>query len=470
MHGIIVTLYRQGRIDSAPPLELFKDVTGKAAREMKHDEYYPKSKTGLGGLSLSSAGSSSVFRKDLSQTFAPIIINPATLSTIVTASVRVPEDAFPTITGVPGQMISFKYYIEVVVDLGGKLAGQQRHVPRLGMINVPTNFVNGGTTTVERADGPGNMLATWGGSIIETEHIRREKSVVACLFELVVGTTDSQRARRRGNTLSRTVTSDGTIVNTPRSLTFSDTVERQESMDGTTDEMTRATPQHIERGQQQTQSYDRPPEEPYEQYEQSTTAQSAQRQSEPYNLPQVQIPRPETQSDESLTEKQRIQQAEQRLLPSQPPEDEAGPSVYRDHAPSAPALLGDEMQVPNYAEATLTATTPRPQADSLHAQPESSGPSAPPSGDVAIGTEPAHTAPTDDKQELERRRLMAEASSPNDFPEPEDNGEGSSAPSTTDADGPSAPVITEDDEYGGHYASHSHAGPSGAGGLPRYER
>jgi hypothetical protein len=62
LHGIIITLYRQGRIDSAPPLSLFVDPKGKAAEKMKHEEYYPKSKTGLGGLSLSSAGSSSLFR------------------------------------------------------------------------------------------------------------------------------------------------------------------------------------------------------------------------------------------------------------------------------------------------------------------------------------------------------------------------------------------------------------------------
>ena len=67
---------------------------------MKHEEYYPKSKTGLGGLSLSSAGSSSIFRKDLAQTFAPILIDPYTLSAVIHASVESPADAFPTISGV----------------------------------------------------------------------------------------------------------------------------------------------------------------------------------------------------------------------------------------------------------------------------------------------------------------------------------------------------------------------------------
>ena len=169
MHGIIITLYRQGRIDSAPPLALFTDIKGKAAEKLKHEDYYPKSKTGLGGLSLSSAGSSSVFRKDLAQTFAPILIDPITLTATVNASVRIPEDCFPTISRVPGQMISFKYHIEVVVDLGGKLAGQQRHIPRLGTVTY-------GSPVGGRADGNSNMLAAFGGSIVDTDHIRREKS------------------------------------------------------------------------------------------------------------------------------------------------------------------------------------------------------------------------------------------------------------------------------------------------------
>ena len=149
MHGIIITLYRQGRIDSAPPLSLFTDIKGKAAEKLKHEEYYPKSKTGLGGLSLSSAGSSSLFRKDLAQTFAPLLVDPTTLTAVVTASVRVPEDVFPTITGVPGQMISFKYHVEVVVDLGGKLAGQQRHLPRVGAITLPSSYGSSGSAASE---------------------------------------------------------------------------------------------------------------------------------------------------------------------------------------------------------------------------------------------------------------------------------------------------------------------------------
>lgn len=102
LHGIIVTLYRQGRVDYAPPISSFTGLSEEDAKRLERDEYYPRSKTGLGGLSLSSAGSCSVFRKDLSQAVAPLIIDPSTLTANITTAVRVPEDAFPSIRNVPG--------------------------------------------------------------------------------------------------------------------------------------------------------------------------------------------------------------------------------------------------------------------------------------------------------------------------------------------------------------------------------
>jgi hypothetical protein len=85
-------------------------------------------------------------------------------------------------------------------------------------------------------------------------------------------------------------------------------------------------------------------------------------------------------------------------------------------------------------------------------------------------------APTDDKHELERRRMLAEASRP-EMPEDHDAGEGSSSqPLAPPAHlEPSAPVITdEEEEYGGAYAHHAiNPGPGRAEhdeSLPKYER
>ncbi|RXG47973.1 hypothetical protein VDGE_04399 [Verticillium dahliae] len=105
---------------------------------------------------------------------------------------------------------------------------------------------------------------------------------------------------------------------------------------------------------------------------------------------------------------------------------------------------------------------------------EHDAPSAPTLEDIAG---PA-SHPTEDKLEVERQRLMNEASAPPEFPEDYEAGPSHrpSAPPADAADAlPSAPVLTDEDEYGGQYSYP--AGPSsprdmgsGSEQLPRYER
>jgi hypothetical protein len=458
VRGIIITLYRQSRIDSAPPLSLFTDVKGKAAEKLKHEEYYPKSKTGLGGLSLTSAGSSSVFRKDLSQTIAPIIIDPATLSTVVTASIRVPEDVFPTITGVPGEMISFRYHIEVVIDLGGKLGGQSKHIPRLGMVNIPSNFMsNGHQMNIPDGGTNAGMLATWGTSIIDTDHIRREKSVVACLFEIIVGTTDSARLRGRGNTVSgaQNTTSTKGILESP-ALSGYLAYEHEASQDHH-NEQAPMDPHHVD-PLYDTEAH-QPEEEEYS-YEEDEINHDPQYQSL-YTAPTF-VPMPEISSEEGLTEKERIRLAEERLLPSQPPQDD-GPSFSHAILPSAPEHLeGDLYGLDDEPVcASSVATELGSESRNLQSVPDSTAALSAP--DIEDLTPQATISHREDKQELERRRLMAEASSPLDFQDDNENaGEGRSGTQHE----PTAPVLTEEDEYGDHYTN----GYGHREGLPRYER
>lgn len=58
------------------------------------------------------------FRKDLQQLVLPIFVDPVTFQSEINTSVRVPADAFPTILGCP--LVSFQYFIEVLVNLSGK--------------------------------------------------------------------------------------------------------------------------------------------------------------------------------------------------------------------------------------------------------------------------------------------------------------------------------------------------------------
>lgn len=86
------------------------------------------------------------------------------------------------------------------------------------------------------------------------------------------------------------------------------------------------------------------------------------------------------------------------------------------------------------------------------------------------------TQPAEDKQELERQRLMNEASAPPEFPDDADGrGASSSSQSAPQDAEPSAPVLNEDeDDYPGYGVG---AGPSAprsatshAEQLPAYER
>ncbi|CAI4216421.1 unnamed protein product [Parascedosporium putredinis] len=90
--------------------------------------------------------------------------------------------------------------------------------------------------------------------------------------------------------------------------------------------------------------------------------------------------------------------------------------------------------------------------------------------------EPNHTETRTDKQEMERQRLLNEASAPPDFPDDcEPSGSGLATAPAVAEDEPTAPVFSDEDEYGPHFSysnevahpnrQHNHAEP-----LPKYER
>ncbi|KAI9823745.1 MAG: ph-response sensor protein [Thelocarpon impressellum] len=405
LHGVIITLYRQGRIDSHPALPLGPSVGGPRPGTTKREDYYPKSRTGLGGLSLSSAGSSSVFRKDLAQTFAPLIVDPQTLTAEVRAAVRVPDDVFPTIASVPGAIISFRYYVEVVVDLNGKLARQDHLVTAIGA----------GTNQSKR--GAEDILTAIGGGIMDTDQIRREKSVVACLFEVVVGTTDSSKGRIRRTREQR---------------------QSEEEPDRRLDE---ADAENHEPGHDQIEAH----------HAQSTLQ------------PPADIPLPEVTPGEVMDEKTALRRAEESLLPSAPSRslEASRPSSRGPSAPTMPEIHEEHDGASDWGDIRQTTPSAPP--------PELVGPSSDHAGSSLQESWPAMS---EDKQELERRRLQLEASAPAEGPSAdEEDGEG--AASGPAALPPSAPTLGEE-EYGSHQDYGASTGPAvgqAAGEtLPRYER
>ncbi|KAJ5467532.1 hypothetical protein N7475_005284 [Penicillium sp. IBT 31633x] len=421
-HGIMVTLYRQGRIDLHPAIPMGTTVAGK---KPVYEDCYPRSRTGLGGLTLGTSRTSSTFRKDLSQTFAPLIVDPSTMTAIVKTSIRIPEDAFPTITRVPGAMINFRYYVEVVTDLRGKITSPDRFIPRFNMVSGGTTFSPSGQV-LNPTDSSG-VTANWAGNILDTDSIRREKGVISVAFEVVVGTRDSKRR----NSAKRTSSTAGDSTASQTAPPASPVVN---PVDG--EEWPEASPMPNSHGETRVQEGYFPDETNWAEYPEEYT--------EHFQPMDPMVAPPEV--EESVDEKTRVRRHEEALLPSQPPdEDEAGPSTSIMEVPTAP-VLPDDHHLQDYQHVPSPDTSGRPHAvrsaESLQTV-------------VVNGTTAGSSEPrvaNDDKQELERQRLEAQASAPQD----EHNG-------PEPSDGPSAPVFDEDDQLVGGTA---HADES----LPRYQR
>jgi arrestin-related trafficking adapter 9 len=407
---IVVTFYRQGKIDMHPHIPVTSKSKGKRP---EYEDVYPKSRTGLGGLHFSNSSPSSIFRKDLCQTTTMMIVNPHTLTADVRASIKVPDDAFPTMANVPGGMIEFKYYVEVVIDLCGKL-GESRLLPRISLTSPPQSFTNTNGT-----DSGLQVTSNWADNILDTTQIRRGKNIVVCLFEVTVGSMDSTRASKKWNGVPQT-------ENQPSSNIHETAPPLLEEYHG---------------------DYDNWPEWK--------------------GWPETQMPVPgfipPPEPEEEVDEKTRLRRQEALLLPGRPPE-ESSPSQAADlSAPSAPFLLEEDGLYENhvtydggegsYLDRMATSATSARSVDTIVPSYSNSHASA------VYGH---HTdSARDDKQELERQRLMTEASAP-----PTDDDEGA-RPSSTPIDSPSAPVVLEEDEYNAHILRHDHeAGDN----LPQYRR
>ncbi|KAF1832909.1 hypothetical protein BDW02DRAFT_501983 [Decorospora gaudefroyi] len=491
LKGIIITLYRQARVDMHPALPVAPNSKGD---KTKSEEYYPKSRTGLGGLSLSSAGSSHLFRKDLCQSFAPLFVDPRTLMADVKCAVRVPDEAFPTISNVPGAMISFKYYVEVVVDIQGKLTGLDRMVANAGLVNLPSGA--GGTSAVARDDATGSVFSTWAGNFVDTDQIRREKGIISAVFEVIIGTKDSERNGKRKQTQE-------SLVDDYNNHGLQDIPSQSNVDPNAAEDYDQAYYEYDENGQYYDYGYD-PAYYEVPSYEQHSAGAAAS-----FRMP-ASVP----EEEHGISEKERMRRAEERLLPSQPP-DTAGPSTLLGTMPhgvlaSAPLLPEeDDDPQPSYVAASssssATAHPPPPFRATSSPLPSLRIPPAPtfqhhapsydndeartttagsshtsnlvqrelPTHDIETNqskplpplppqsptgaqdptpnySPPAssHIEPTDDKQELHRRRLEMESSAP--VIDEDEEGEPSYGPSLNGLHSsdlpPSAPMLNDDDE------------------------
>lgn len=454
-HGIIITLYRQGRVDMHPSIPVGYSDDGKRPI---YEDCYPKSRTGLGGLTIGTSRSSSVFRKDLSQSFAPLIVDPTNMTAVVRTSIRIPEDAFPTITRTPGGMIHFRYYVEVVADLRGKLTSPERFLPRLNMVSSGSTFSPSGQI-LNPADTSGTNAVTsnWAGNILDTDQIRRAKGVIAVAFEVVVGTRDSQRVNgaRAATTVSSNTPAATPGSEFPPSVGNAPVAEGSEWPEDPNSIL--SAPEEYQYPAQEDYGYGYFHEAPWGEYAENYGQPPQHHHHHQHFAPMVATP----EAEEPMDEKAQLRQAEETLLPSRPPESsEAGPSIAEMATPTAPVLPEDDhingyhhvlsgpVRENGIPPAVMSAESVQTIVPGQHGHHFMDGPSAPP-----VST-PIHG---DDKLELERQRLMMEASAPED---PESSHHVNGAPVE---EGPSAPVLDEDEELVGGRAN-------GDESLPRYQR
>lgn len=453
LYGAIVTLYRQARVDMHPAIPLGPTEKGK---EDRHEDYYPKSITGLGGLSLSGAGSSHVFRKDLAQVMVPLYVDPTNLTAEVNAKVRVPEEAFPTISTVPGAMISFKYYTEVVLDVQGKFGGADLSMGSVG--GAP-----GGPRKSDH-DGaiPPSAFSAAGSTIIDTTPIRRDKGVVSCTFEVVVGTRDSDRRKGKKRAEPIPEAEQRSVPADPGASAHQPNVAEQSHQE-----------YHQPEAEQNSHWYQhqQPPPEPYPYPQSPAYAHLGPRYGnaayEEHLLP---LPIPQLPDGTQLSEKDRLRIAEARLLPSQPP-DVAGSSRQPAEPDATAPYLPDEYSSITAMQNVGSDEFAVPDACAGAAREQSLQQTAtvpeyqPPGPDERPSTQ--QHASGDDKQEMQRRRLELESSAP-----PRDNEDNVGPPLPAPSlEAPSAPTL--DQVNGGSSAGvdyDSHADAAASSGLPRYER
>ena len=392
MQGIILTLYRKARIEPHPSLTKGPVAKGKEPAHSGHS----KSKLGMSGLSFSSP-SSHTFRMELDQTFAPMIVNPSTLEAEIKTELRVPDDTFPTINCIPGEMVTFTYHVEVIVDLCAKLAGQAGLMSRMTMTRSPSSVVLGQTRNLH-ADLDANHF-------MDTLEVRRDKSIGDCTFDIIIGTKDSNRKTVR------------------RPLDPWEEAERAARQSPESPRDDRPSPMG-------TLQVD---EEPgVNQDEGETTLDTLPESDTSEPLPTI-VPPPQTEGD--VDEKTRLRRMEERLLPSAPPaEDSASSANMPGTQPSAPVLDDeDELYGPVHSASTYGAA---PELSS-----ETTVPSRSDDNQAALEAPNEITSPSDDKQELERQRLLAAASSPDGPNNDVDSGAGPSLSV------PTAPVFDDDDYY-----------------------
>ncbi|CAD6624124.1 XXYS1_4_G0035080.mRNA.1.CDS.1 [Saccharomyces cerevisiae] len=146
------------------------------------------------------------FRKDICQSISPIYINPETLQFQSRVYLKVPLDAFSTLTTV-GKFFSFQYYIEVMVNLSkknvvytesnriiGTPIGEQNGLGVENNINrIQRKMLRMVNPETLENDSEGYESSIFFKDMVNVEKLKRLRNVTGMSIETVIGTTRSEQ-------------------------------------------------------------------------------------------------------------------------------------------------------------------------------------------------------------------------------------------------------------------------------------
>lgn len=280
------------------------------------------------------------FRKDLQQLVLPLYVDPNTFQSEINTSLRVPADAFPTISGCP--LVSFQYFIEVLINLSGKsliLDSSNHHKPSISTDEANHSLLENPSNDLKykfNFNSNASMNQNERSGFINTDKYKRMKKFLLLTTEVIIGTNRlNKRLAYTSNERSNEPLHDNLNSISPTS-------RKSSSVSGSNDSpllfnQTGSTPPS-QQGHQQPMSLN-PLTEAIPANNFSTPPYFENQQDSPLNIAETPIPGYEEVSNnyhansslapvqmpthQHLSEKEQMRAHEASLLPSAPPLDDA---------------------------------------------------------------------------------------------------------------------------------------------------
>ena len=276
------------------------------------------------------------FRKDLQQLILPLYVDPVTFQSEINSSLRVPADAFPTILGCP--LVSFQYFVEVLINLSGKSIALDSDVDARAKANPQAT-----KSSLDKFKFNFDSTQTERSTYINTDSYKRLKKFLQLTTEIYIGThrlsTQEEQAPQAEEVASRRSSSMASNSNSSPAV-FS------------------------------TSSPHSPVEHQYAGAINSIPESVAVSNfTPPYeNVVPLYVP-PEfvshLQNQSELSEKERMRQHESSLLPSAPPDDEQ---------PSPVNMTSNQQPFSFFTYQNTNTSPPVPLDDDLYQEPVDSAP------------------------------------------------------------------------------------------------